>query len=316
VGLVIGADGGSSKTELVVATVDGELVACLRGPGSNAHAVGAEGTARVLGELVERAALDEQPEHGVFYLCGADLPTDLAALGEAVRRRSLVRHAVVDNDTFALLRAGSDGGDAVAVACGSGINCVGRAADGRVARYPGLGWESGDWGGGGDLGREALFRAVRAEDGREEPTELVALVCRHFDAGRAVEVGEAIHYRRLEPGRLAELAPGAIELARAGDAGALALVDRLAEEVALLVRKALRDLGLAEADVVLGGGLLRGGFLVELVAERLPEGTRPVVVSDPPVLGSALAALDAAGASPEAKQRLREALRAQTHEST
>ncbi|MGZ4354917.1 MAG: N-acetylglucosamine kinase, partial [Gaiellaceae bacterium] len=190
-GLILGVDGGNSKTELVAATLDGELLAYVRGPGSNSHGIGAQGAAEVVAGLVARAGLDGVPEHGVFYLCGADVPSDVAELADAVGARGLVRRAVVDNDTFALLRAGSDRGDAVAVVCGAGINSVGGAADGTVVRYPALGWETGDWGGSEQLGREVLFQAARAEDGRGEPTALVEAVCRHFGTASVGEVGEA-----------------------------------------------------------------------------------------------------------------------------
>lgn len=303
---VIGVDGGNSKTELVVATLEGELVAHVRGPGSNSHAVGADGCVEVLAALVEQAGLEEAAAHGVFFLCGADVPADLAELQAAVDRRGWARRSHVDNDTFALLWAGAGRADAVAVVCGSGINCVGRSADGRIARYPSLGWTTGDWGGGEPLGREALFLSARAKDGRGEPTALVEVIEEHF--GRLVEeVGEAIHYRRLGAQRLGELAPAVMAAASSGDRVALGLVERLAEEVALFARRALRDLALDDANVVLGGGLLRGGVLADLVVQRLPPNARPIVLREPPVLGSALAALDAAGASPEAAARLRAA---------
>ncbi len=53
---------------------------------------------------------------------------------------------MVDNDTFALLRSGTDRGWGVAVVCGGGINCVGLTADGREVRFPSLGPITGDWG--------------------------------------------------------------------------------------------------------------------------------------------------------------------------
>jgi N-acetylglucosamine kinase-like BadF-type ATPase len=310
VGVVIGVDGGNSKTDLVAATTDGELRALVRGAGSNSHAVGAEGAAAVIDELVRRAGVDGEAEHGAFFLCGADVPADIAELEAAVARRAWVREAVVDNDTFAVLRAGTDAADAVAVVCGSGINCVGRARSGRVVRYPSLGWETGDWGGSEMLGREALFVAARTVDGRGPATGLVELVESHFRAS-AAEVGAAVHYGRLPAGRLGELAPAIVDLA-ASDGPARALVERLAGEIALMVERAFRDLGLQEADVVLGGGMLeRGaGFLHDAVLARLLAGSRPMVLRDPPVLGAALAALDAAGAAAAAKARLREELRA------
>jgi N-acetylglucosamine kinase-like BadF-type ATPase len=233
----------------------------------------------------------------VLYLCGADLPPDIAALDAALSGRSWTRAATVDNDTFALLRAGTDDADAIAVVCGSGINCVGRRADGRIARYPSLGWETGDWGGGYMLSREALFLAARAADGRGEPTALVEAL------GDVAKLGEDVHYGRVQ----LRLAPLVLEIAAAGDPVARGLVERQAEEIALLVRRALRDLGLETATVVVGGGLLApGGLLRDEIVERVG----PIVVpEDAPVVGAALAALDAVGASPEAGRRLRAAAR-------
>jgi N-acetylglucosamine kinase-like BadF-type ATPase len=313
VGVILGADGGNTKTELVAATIEGEQLAYVRGPGSNSHGPGgADATAAVLATLVERAEVDTPADTGVFFLCGADVPSDVAELEEALARRGLVRRAIVDNDTFALLRAGTDAPDAVAVVCGGGINCVGRAADGRTVRYPALGWETGDWGGGEMLGREALFLAARAEDRRGEPTVLVELVRSHFDLRSATAVGEAVHYRRIASSRLGELAEAIVAAAGEGDAVARSLVERLADEIALQVTRAFRDLDVGGADVVLGGGMLRHGtgLLHELVVARLPAGARPVVLRQPPVLGAVLAALDASGADDAAKTRLREELRA------
>jgi len=311
VGLILGVDGGNSKTALLVATTEGELVASLRGSGTNTHAVGADAVADVIGALVAESGTALPVDHGVFFLCGADAPSDIADLEQAIGARGWARELTVDNDTFALLRAGTDAPDAVAVVCGAGINVVGRASGGRIARYPSLGWETGDWGGAVMLGREVLRLAARGEDGRGEPTALVELVRTHFGTATVEEVGADVYYGRLPEARLADLAGQVVAAAAAGDAVAWSLVERLAVEIGLLARRALRDLGLAEADVVLGGGMLQGaeGPLYEAALEYLPKGARVVAAQDPPVLGAALAALDAAGASDGAKARLRRELR-------
>jgi N-acetylglucosamine kinase-like BadF-type ATPase len=325
---VIGVDGGNTKTELLVLDDGGEPVAYVRGAGSNSHGLGADGCVDVIAGLVERAGVDGPADHGAFYLCGADVPADIAALTDAVAARGWARSLIVDNDTFALLRTGTDARDAVAVVCGAGINCVGRSADGRIARYPALGWETGDWGGSDMLGRDVLFHAARAEDGRGEPTALVQVVRAHFATESVAALGEDLHYGRVRQQRLGELAPAVVTAAEEGDAIARRLVERLAEEVVLLVEKALGDLGLLStgdcpprgqsperpADVVLGGGMLRQGrgLLHDEVVTRLRDrapAARPVVATDPPVLGAALAALDAAGASAGAGETLRSAFR-------
>jgi N-acetylglucosamine kinase-like BadF-type ATPase len=292
VGVVLGVDGGNSKTDAVVATSGGEPLAYVRAPGSNAHARGLyQGAIEIVATAVERLPLQGVADRAVLFMCGADLPHDIRALSELVGRRRWAREALVDNDTFALLHAGSDRDDAVAVVCGSGINCVGRRGD-RVARYPALGWETGDWGGAEALGQEALFHANRALDGRGEPTALVELVESHFGKP-AAEVGADFHYKRLPRTRLGELAPAIVA---SEDAVARELTNRLADEIVLLVERALRDLELDDADVVLGGGMLESrGRLYELVAARLPG--LPIVPELPPVAGAVLAALDAAAAA-------------------
>jgi N-acetylglucosamine kinase-like BadF-type ATPase len=305
VGLIVGVDGGSSKTDVVLASTDGLPRAYLRGPGSSSHGPrGSAGCVDVVASIVERLPFDPPAERGVFLLCGADVPADLDELSRLIGERGWVRDAVVDNDTFALLGAGTDRADAVAVICGSGINCVGRNAAGAVARYPSLGWETGDWGGAEALGGEALFLANRAVDGRGEPTALVAVVERHFGKP-VVDVGIDVHYGRDDV-RLGDLAPAIVEAAADGDAVAGALVQRLADEIVALVERTLRDLELDDADVVLGGGMLaRRGFLFDLVARALP--LAPVVPELPPVAGAVLAALD-----DEAGARFREAFRGWT----
>jgi N-acetylglucosamine kinase-like BadF-type ATPase len=313
VGTVVGVDAGNSKTELVVAGLDGRPAAYVRGPGSNVHGLGVDRMVERLARLVERARLEPPADHGAFFLCGVDIPADIEELTEAVGRTGWVREATVDNDSFALLRAGSDAPDAVAIVCGAGINCVGRASGGRTARYPSLGWETGDWGGAEMLGRDVLFHAARAEDGRGEPSVLAELVRAHFGTSLP-ELGEDIHYRRVREGRLGELAPAVVAAAANGDAVARRLIERLAEEIVLMAVRALGDLGVEAADVVLGGGMLRDGqgFLFDEVEARLGQRAplaRPVAASDPPVVGAALVALEAAAAPATASSALREAFR-------
>ena len=225
----------------------------------------------------------------------------------------------LDNDTFALLRAGTSAANRIAVVCGAGINCVGVSAEGGIVRFPSVGVISGDWGGGATLGTEALFLAVRAEDGRGQPTALREAIMEHFGTASVVEVTAALHFGELPRNRLNELVPVLLRVAAAGDAPAIAVVERLAEEVFLLARVALDRLRLRDqpTDVVLGGSVLaaRHALLMEGVSRRLAAfapRANLLVVDDPPVLGAALLGLDALGAGPDAEIAVRTALLART----
>jgi N-acetylglucosamine kinase-like BadF-type ATPase len=315
VGTLIGVDGGNSKTEVLVCDTAGEVLGYARGPGSNHQTAGGLGEAMArLGRLVESASAGlPAPEFAAVFLAGADLPAELDMLTEAVSSAGWARNSVVDNDTLALLRAGTDAHDAVAVVCGAGINCVGRSAGGRTVRFPALGPVTGDWGGGGDIGRLALWHAVRAEDGRGAPTALSAAVAVHFGCASATDVGIAVHLGRDLAARMGELAPVVFAVAADGDETARAIVRRQGEEVATFAAAALTRLGLTgtPADVVLGGGVLRSRdpllhrAINDSLATLAPLASTRVVTA-PPVLGAALSALDAVGADPAAERRVRE----------
>ena len=316
---VLAVDGGNSKTGLLLVRHDGHVVASVRGSTSSPHVLGVDGAFALLERLVRRAQAeaglaptDPVAEVAVIYLAGADLPREVVELQSAADAQGWAARTVVDNDTFALLRAGTDEPDAVAVVCGAGINCSGVRADGVHVRFPALGRLSGDWGGGLELGEEALWWGVREEDGRGPATALTRLVAEHFGLPDATAVTEAIHFGELDSDRLVELAPGVLTVAADGDRVAASVVDRLAEEIALLATTALRRLGLEErkSTVVLGGGVLAGNHRVLLdgVMRRLSEqapGAKVVVVRAAPVLGAALAGLDLVGAPATALAHLR-----------
>ncbi|WP_425413459.1 BadF/BadG/BcrA/BcrD ATPase family protein [Nonomuraea maritima] len=248
----------------------------------------------------------------IAHVSGADLPVEEEAPARAFAARGFGADVVVRNDTFAPLRAGASARWGVAVVCDAGINAVGVSPTGDVARFPPLGRLSGDWGGGHGLGEEALCRAVRAEDGRGAPTAPAGLVTAYFGTATVEELVLGLHLGQVDGGRLHELAPGALAAARDGDAVALALVERQAEEVTVLAEVCLWRLRLLETptEVVLGGGLLTSGdpLLVALLAagfaRRAPRAA-PTVADAPPVLGAALLGLDRLGAPPEAGTRLR-----------
>jgi N-acetylglucosamine kinase-like BadF-type ATPase len=223
----------------------------------------------------------------------------------------------VDNDCFALLRAGTSMPDAIAVVCGAGNNCVGRAADGRTARFVALGPISGDWGGGHDLAEHTLRMAARGEDGRGEKTRLSGAVADHFGYSTVEEVSIALHLGELDLTRVRELTPLLFDVAATGDAVAGRLIRRQATEILAQHRVAATRLDLLHAPhaLVLGGGVLRARHpvlhrqVVEGARAQAPQ-ARVSVLDTPPAVGAALLALDDLGTAGRAEADLRAALAA------
>ncbi len=313
--VALAVDGGNSKTDVALVRDDGALLGYVRGPQASPDHLGLDGSLDVLTELAGRLDV-RRADLAVLLLAGVDFPDEEDAYRQAAEERAMAERIVVGNDTFAVLRAGTERGWGVAVTCGAGINCAGVAPDGTRVRFASLGEFSGDWGGGLDVGLAAVAAAARSEDGRGPRTALEQLVPRQFGIETPTELARALAREDVSPRELAHLAPLVLELADE-DASAAEIVDRRAEEVATMAATALTRLGLTDggAEIVLGGGLLQSGNprLLRGVEERLHAGGRNLVVRlspSPPIVGSALLALDELGARPGAHDRVRDELTA------
>jgi N-acetylglucosamine kinase-like BadF-type ATPase len=312
---VIAVDGGASKTHLALVAPDGELLAFARGHESQPHNVGFDRALEVLDSLHAEAG-GSRAEIAQLNMAGVDFPSEEEELRRAVELRGWAERTVVGNDTFAVLRAGTERGWGVAVVCGTGINCVGVSSDGRHARFPALGQITGDWGGGADVGYAALSAAVRGQDGRGPQTSLERAVPEHFDLDTPLELAEAIHRGRIRARRLLELPPVVFAEARQ-DPVAAGIVERLASEIVAMARVALERLDLTSepTEVLLGGGLLQTGdgrlsSAVEAELRTIAPKATVKAPSAPPIVGAALLGLDAIGASTEAQRRVRQELEA------
>lgn len=312
--LVLAVDGGGSKTDVVLLDVSGAVIAWERGHGSSPQLEGLHESVRIIDELVVKALGDRDPQrlvHVGLYLSGLDLTDEIEAFRSAIAPLPWAAGSVIaENDLHALLRAGTDSGDAVAVICGTGMNAIGVRADGAAVRFPALGPLSGDWGGGSELGDAVVWHAARAEDGRGPATALLPLLLDAVDAPSVSALIEDVHLGRRADEGFARLAPLIFQAAHAGDAVARSVVQRQAEEVVAYVAACIDRLGLLDADVpvVFGGGVARArdplllAGITEGLAARVPF-ARLSIVDAPPVLGAALLALGDAGADAAALAR-------------
>jgi len=321
---LLAVDGGNSKTDVALVASDGRVLGTARHRESSNAGLSRDGSVDVI-ELAVRAACTDAgidpirravAETGMYCLAGADLPLDDRRSGRTVAGLRFTSTSEVRNDTFAVLRAGTDRGWGVAMVVGAGMNCAGVGPDGRIVRFPALGELSGDEAsGGGWIGMRALGAAIRARDGRGPRTELESLVPAHFGLSRPAAVMEAMYVGRIDQDRVVELPPLVFEAAVRGDEVSRTILDRLADEVVTMAGAAIRRLRVQQldVDVILGGGVFVGGdaaFLDRIV--RGIGGIAPKAVvrrlMDPPIVGAALLGLDAVQAGPDAEARLRRGL--------
>lgn len=318
--ILIAVDGGGSKTDAVALDIDGNVLARVRGAGSAFDPGRAEESVRIVDQVITRVHGAAGSPHLLqtnIYLSGLDTEAEiesfrLASAGRWWASGDLAGRVAVDNDMFALLRAGTERPDAVAVICGTGINCVGVRADGVHARFLAWGTVSGDWGGGWALGEQAMWHAARALDGRGPWTSLVSSIPEALGVDDLVAVMEGVHFGRISTQRFSILSPLVLQAALAGDGPARAIVDRQASEIVDLAVSALTRLELDDqpVPVILGGGVITSGNarlldgIREDLARRAPRAYVEIVHSRP-ILGAALLALETVGAGAPALARAR-----------
>ncbi|NUR19491.1 MAG: hypothetical protein HOQ12_08165, partial [Gemmatimonadaceae bacterium] len=263
--IVVGVDGGGTKTRVIVADESGKPLADLEGPASAVRPGQAERSAEVIAETVRRA-LDEAEMSNVVprVICvgvaGVGREPERQALWQALAGRELADEVVVHADaTIALDDAFGDGAGVLLIA-GTGSVAFGRSPAGVVARCGGWGPNIGDEGSGAWIGRRALSVVTAASDGREPETALTGAI---LTAAQVNDVNDLIAWAAgATPAMLATLAPAVISEADAGDLRSNAILSMAVEELVLHVRALARELFMDEraaVPVALTGGLLRRG---------------------------------------------------------
>jgi N-acetylglucosamine kinase-like BadF-type ATPase len=326
--ILLGVDGGNTKTVAVAAAADGTILGGARVLGTSDiyavppdvavaihHAVAdaalaSAGIVDVSGSA-DGGATDSRATVGrgarsvtaAFSLAGADWPEDIALLEEHHRRRW--PGAIVVNDAIGALRAAVPHGPGVVVVCGTGAATGARGVDGRT-------WHTSFWQepqGGHELGVRALRAIYRADLGIDPPTRLTDQILAatgelsvesllHHASGRAVA-------DRRDPAALAWIV---LEAADAGDPAAVAIVAGQGMELGRTALAAARRVGIGPSDafgLALTGGVLRhsGAGLRDAIARTVLAGAPGAVLLGPamePAAGALLLAFDAAGIAVDA----------------
>ncbi|MEP6551027.1 MAG: BadF/BadG/BcrA/BcrD ATPase family protein, partial [Gemmatimonadales bacterium] len=275
--IVIGVDGGGSKTRVIVGTAEGEILATVDGPKSAVRPGEAARSADVIADLVLRA-LSEIAQPGavmprVLYagVAGTGREEERRALHAALDARELAEEVVIDSDGLIAMYDAFDDRAGILLVVGTGSIAYGRSPAGEIVRCGGWGPAFGDEGSGGWIGRRALGIVAASSDGREPPTALLFPI---LAATQCDDVEDLVPWAATADARaFASLVPVVFSTAAAGDPRANALLTLAAEELVLHIRALSRHLFTDEraaVAVALSGGLMdRGSALRKRLEQRL-----------------------------------------------
>jgi len=295
-GMVIGIDGGGTKTVALLAEGDGHVLGRGVGGPSNYQVVGLQATGDAIQAAI-RAAFDAAgiepcpPSAICLGLAGVDRADDYAALNGWAQAQWPGLPVSIVNDAMLVLAAGTPDGWGIGVISGTGSIVYGRDPQGRMTRAGGWGHVLGDEGSGFWIGLAALQAVARADDGRVPQTALTRAILAQWGLATPQDMIHRIYLEELDNFEIAALAALVEAAATEGDAIAQTILQQAGHELALSVSAVARRLDLrgpipcAQAgSTLLKGQRVRGAFL-EAVA-RLGVQLDPVTPVTEPALGA------------------------------
>ena len=273
--LVVGVDGGGSKTQVLVADGRGKEIATLTGAPSAVRPGDVLHSAEVIGGLVRDALAvaetEERPRVLTVGVAGVGREKERKALLRALEGEGIADEVVVVTDAEIAMEDAFGDAPGILLISGTGSVAFGRGPTGTFMRCGGWGPNCGDEGSGAWIGRRALSVVTASHDGREPETRLMGAL---LTALELEQVDDLVPWAAgATPQQLSSLAVPVLTLAADRDLRANSICTLAAEELVLHVRTLARQLFVDEraaVPVALAGGMLRrGSFLRRLVEHRL-----------------------------------------------
>ncbi len=303
----LGIDVGASKTHALLADENGVCCGFSRSTGGNHQVVGYAGLVEALKSSLESACkmaeitVDQIAGAG-FGIAGYDFPSERDFHLKAVAELELSCPLEIVNDAVNGLIAGTSHYVGVNITAGSGVNCRGRARDGREGRITGNGISFGEFGGGGEIVWKGLHMVNYAWIKRIPPTALTQI---YLDAAGAKDEFDLLEGLTNQTYQLSPIiAVKIMEAALAGDAAAREVFQWAGQELGWLTVSVIRQIDMQdeEVEVVFSGSIFEAGELItepmhRVILENVP-GAKVMRLDGPPVIGPLMLGMQQAGLDP------------------
>ncbi len=313
--LYAGFDGGGTRTTCVLCDSDGSVLGVGSGGPSNYHNAGVDGALASLrdsyeGALVRAVAARRGMElEACFGLAGLDSPRDLAVMTRAIGSMRLAPRPkgekgryLVENDWRTAVAGAFVDEPGVVLIAGTGCVAAAQSEGGRkVVRVGGWGMVVDDRGSAYDIGREALYSAMRDYDGRGPKTALLRLIMLKLGVKEPRGIIARVYADKMPVPEIASLSTLVSRAAEDGDGVALRILEEKGRILGELVVSAASQLGMlgTRFGVSPHGGVFKAGRPVLGPLEETVRAAAPlahlVEAKLPPACGAVLLLLRRAG---------------------
>jgi N-acetylglucosamine kinase-like BadF-type ATPase len=272
--LYLGVDGGQSSTKALLADESGKVIGRGRGGPCN-HVGSAEGRAKFLsavGDCLRQAYGEAGLESTSVRFASVCLGLSGGAEDKEAYAKELIpsdRYKLTHDAEIALV-GGTAGEPGIIIIAGTGSIAFGRNAQMQTARAGGWGYIFGDEGGGFDLARQALRRALQFEEGWGPATILHKAL---LEVSGVPTANALMHqfYNQFDRKQIASFAKLVTAAAQQGDQVALEVLETAAERLAGYVTGVYNQLFKQSetVQIVAVGGVFKSQLLTQQLTRNI-----------------------------------------------
>lgn len=294
--VMIGIDGGGTKTEFVMFTESWKILKRVVLDSCNPNAIGIEESVSVFCRGINMLTAQNPNVCGIYI--GAS-GFGLGKSGEQVQALLEKRYPDIKicsgNDILNVIACATDADRCVAVICGTGSIVFAKEGE-KLTRLTGWGYLLSKLGSGFDIGRDVLYAALQDAEGLGSATSLTQAVEHKLGCTVADAIMDIYSH---DQSYIASFAPLAVEAYDAGDAVAKEILCANADRLAEVINHAAQTYDCGKIVVLSGGMFTSARCFTTLVQERIRPELEMIVPQNPQVYGACLLCARMCGAETE-----------------
>jgi N-acetylglucosamine kinase-like BadF-type ATPase len=288
--LVVGVDGGGTRTRAVILDGDRVLGEGTAGP-SNPLRVGIASGAVAIRDAIDKACAAAMVQRDDIVAAGIGLAGVRRKDIRTRMQEALVETLGIENiellpDADMALYGATGGAPGVVVISGTGSVSCGINRQGKRVYAGGWGPVAGDEGSGSWIARRALQAVAHATDERGPKTTLADAACSYFQVATPDDLATAIYSPSMTNDRIAGFSKQVIEAARAGDPVARQILTDAGRELgkaAVTVIRKLKMEGERFQVAFVGGVFSAGDLVIAPLREAIVRVARKAFIAEPKI---------------------------------
>lgn len=290
--VLVGVDGGSTKTEFILFREDGTLLKRTVLPGSNPNLHGLENSLSIFQQGLDSLLETGMELAGLYIGCAGFLSGGYGEKALKTLQKKYPRAQIgCSSDVMNIIACGSNSRRCIATICGTG-SVIYANANRDVHRLGGASYLLDKQGSGFDIGRDVLRAALLERDGIGEKSLITPMVEEKLGS----TVWDAIHEIYKEgPAYIASFAPIAFAAHEQGDKVAEKILREHAWYLADMIQAAAKMYDCGRTVVLSGSIFAKAPVFLQMLKERLTIDLSIEVPVTPPVYGACVLACELCG---------------------